>query len=78
MTRVALQSAIEDLFGVPGGSLKDSDSRDTIEGWSSIEDVNLLALIQSESGIDASAELLQAETIGELIGALEQKGIVTG
>ena len=78
MTRAEFQASVEDLFGVPPGSLKDSDSRETIENWSSLEDVNLLALIRAELGLDADAELIQVETIGELIGLLQDKGVLAG
>ena len=74
MTRLEFQSAVEDLFKVPRGSLKATDSRDTIEGWESFADVDLLNLIEKEFGIEAEAAIAEAETYGDLIRILESKG----
>jgi len=73
MTRLEFQSAVEDLFKVPRGSLKATDSRDTIEGWESFADVDLLNLIEKEFGIEAEAAIAEAETYGDLIRILESK-----
>jgi hypothetical protein len=78
MTRVQFQAAVEDLFGVPPGSLKDTDSRDTIDTWSSLEDLNLLALIRTELGLEAGADVVQVETVGELMALLTAKGALKG
>jgi hypothetical protein len=78
MTRLQFKAAVEDVFGVPAGSLKDSDSRETIETWSSLEDLNLLAMIHTELGWNADAEVIQVETIGELIELLDSKGVLKG
>ena len=74
MTRLEFQNAAEDLFKVPRGSLKATDSRDTIEGWESFVDVDLLNLIESEFGIEAEAAIVEAETYGDLVKVLESKG----
>ena len=74
MTRLDFQNAVEDLFKVPRGSLKPSDSRETVEGWQSFTDVDLLTLIEKEFGIDAEAALTEAETYGDLLLVLESKG----
>jgi acyl carrier protein len=78
MTRLEFQSAVEDLFKVPRGSLKATDSRDTIEGWESFADVDLLNLIEKEFGIEAEAAIAEAETYGDLIRILESKGAFRG
>ena len=74
MTRVEFQNAVEDLFKVPHGSLKNSDSRETIEGWNSFADVDVLSLIEKEFGIEAEGEITEAETFGGLLSFLEAKG----
>ena len=74
MTRAAFKTAVEELLGISPGTLRDTDSRDTIESWSSLEDLNLLALIRTDLGIEAGAEILQMETIGELLDWLAGQG----
>ena len=66
-------TVLEDIFDVPRGTLRESDSRDTIENWTSIADVQILTSITTEFGIEPDADLLQAETIGDLIAALESR-----
>jgi hypothetical protein len=74
MTKAAFQSALEEIFDVPRGSLQSTDSRDTIEGWTSLADVQVLTTISTEFGLEADAGLLQAETIGELLQVLQDRG----
>jgi acyl carrier protein len=71
MTRFAFLFLLEDILGVPRGSLKESDTRDTIAGWSSIADVQILTSIASEFGIEPDAPLMEAESIGDLLCVLE-------
>jgi acyl carrier protein len=68
MTRTAFKALLEELFRVPQGSLKESDSRETLENWSSLVDVEILTIISAELGVDA--ELLEYETVGELLDLL--------
>ena len=53
--------------------MQDSDSRETIESWSSIADVQILAMIASETGMEPEADLVQAETVGDLLRVLEER-----
>jgi hypothetical protein len=68
MTRTAFNALLEELFRVPQGSLKESDSRETIENWSSLVDVEIMTIISAELGVEA--ELLEYETVGELLDLL--------
>jgi acyl carrier protein len=74
MTRLEFQNAAEDMFKIPRGSLKPTDSRDTIEGWQSFVDVDLLSLIENQFGIQAESEIVEQETFGDLVQFLESKG----
>jgi acyl carrier protein len=76
MTRADFQAGVEDILAVPHGSLQDSDSRDTIESWSSIADVQIVTYLSSELGIEADAELIEAETFGDLVKKLEEMGVL--
>lgn len=69
MTRADFKSLLEEILRVPAGSLLESDSRETVENWSSLADVQIMTIIGSELGIEA--ELLEYETIGELLDLLE-------
>jgi len=54
--------------------LKESDTRDTIEGWTSVADVQILTLVSTEMGIEPEAELIEAETFGDMVDRLVEKG----
>jgi acyl carrier protein len=58
--------------------LQDSDSRDTIESWSSIADVQIVTYLSSELGIEPDAELIEAETFGDLVKKLEELRVLAG
>lgn len=69
MTRDAFTRLLEEILHVPPGTLDDSDSRHSLESWSSLADVEILTIIGSELGLDG--ELFEYETIGELLDLLE-------
>jgi acyl carrier protein len=75
MTRSGFKLVLEDILAVPRGSLTDADNRETVETWSSIADVQILTSITSEFGLEPEAELLEAETIGDLLKILENRNI---
>jgi acyl carrier protein len=74
MTVFEFQTAVEEILNVQRGSIKESDSRDSIASWSSLADVKIVALLSSESGIELDAELMEAETFGEMLKLLKQIG----
>lgn len=78
MTRLEFQNAAEDLFKIPRGSLKPTDSRDTIKGWESFVDVDLINLIEKQFGIEVESEIVEQETFGDLVQLLESKGAFSG
>ncbi len=73
MTKLDFQTAVEEILGIPSGTLKDSDNRNTIEGWSSLADVQIAAFVSSEGGIEPDSELMESETFGDLVRVLEAK-----
>jgi acyl carrier protein len=75
MTESAFRSAVEEILGAPRGSLQDTDTRDTVENWSSIADVQLFTLITSEFGIEPDEEILGAESIGDLTHVLSERRV---
>ena len=75
MTRPAFKALLEEIFRVPPGSLAESDTRETVENWSSLVDVEIMTIIGSELGVDA--ELLEYETVGELLDLLEGQQVFT-
>ena len=77
MTRAAFRAVLEEILSVDPGSLRDTDSRQTIEGWSSIVDVQIMAFVSSELGLEEEAEMLSFESIGELLDTLERRGALT-
>ena len=75
MTRTAFKSLLEEILRVPPGSLAESDTRETVENWSSLVDVEIMTIIGSELGVDA--ELLEYETVGEFLDLLEGQQVFT-
>jgi hypothetical protein len=73
MTRTAFLRALEEILGVPRGVLCDSDTRDTVEGWSSLADVQIFNLVASELGQEPDDEVLYADSVGELVGVLDRR-----
>ena len=75
MTRAAFKTLLEEILRVPAGSLTESDSRESVENWSSLVDVQILTIISSELGVDG--ELLEYQTVGELLDLLESQQVFT-
>ena len=49
-----------------------------VEAWSSLADAQILTSITSEFGLDPEAELLEAETIGDLLNILDLRQVLSG
>jgi hypothetical protein len=73
MTVADFKSALEDILDLPAGSLADTDSRETVKTWSSLADVQILTAIAAELGADPDPELLQVETVADMIEILRQR-----
>jgi hypothetical protein len=77
MTRLEFQHAVEDILEAPHGSLKETDSRDTVETWSSFVDVDIIGLIERNFDVEPEADLMEAETFGHILRILEAKKVFT-
>jgi hypothetical protein len=75
MTKTSFKALLEEILMVPAGGLGESDRRESVAGWSSLADVEILTVISSELGIDAEA--LEYETVGELLTHLDDRGAFT-
>ena len=75
MTKPAFKALLEEILRVPPGHLSDGDTRASVENWSSLADVEILTVISSELGVDA--ELLEYDTVGELLTQLEERQVFT-
>lgn len=75
MTRAAFKNLLEEILRVPPGTLAETETRETLENWSSLVDVQILTIISSELGVDA--ELLEYETVGELLDLLDRQQAFT-
>ncbi len=62
------------MLDVPARTLREDDSRDTVAQWTSLTDVQIFSLITSEFGIEPDGELIEAETVGDLIEVLQRRG----
>ena len=74
MTKRRFRSMLEELLSVPAGALRDSDTRETIPTWTSLVDVQIAVVLDSELGLQEEAEILDYNTVGELLAALDERG----
>ncbi len=74
MTRTDFVRALEEIFGLERRTLREDSSRETIEEWTSLADVQIFSLIESEFGIEPNEELISAETVGGLLRILQDRG----
>ena len=74
MTRSGFLRAIEEMLGVATRTLREEDSRRTVAQWTSLADVQIFSLITSEFDIEPDNELIEAETVGDLLRVLESRG----
>ncbi len=75
MTKPAFKALLEEILRVPPGQLSEADTRDSVENWSSLADVEILTVISSELGVDAEA--FEYETVGDLLTQLEERQVFT-
>jgi hypothetical protein len=73
MTKTAFKTLLEEILRVSPGELSDTDTRETVENWSSLADVEILTVISSELGVDA--ELIEYDSVGELLTELEEREV---
>jgi acyl carrier protein len=74
MTRSGFLNAVQEMLGIPMRTLREEDSRETIAQWTSLADVQIFSLITSEFGIEPDDKLIEAETVGDLLRLLEERG----
>jgi acyl carrier protein len=72
MTKAAFIATLEEVLGVRPGELQVTDTRETVPGWSSLIDVNILTVIFSELGIEAEEDLLDYKSVGDLLEILDR------
>jgi acyl carrier protein len=65
---------MEEMLGVEPRTLREEDNRQTVAQWTSLADVQIFFLITSEFGIEPDGELIEAETVGDLLGVLQSRG----
>ncbi len=78
MTKPAFVATLEEIIGVGPGALQASDTRETVPGWSSLTDVNILTVVFSELGIEAEEDLLDYKSVGELLEILDRLNAFSG
>lgn len=77
MTSDGFKTILADLIHCKREELRETDTRDTHAGWSSVADVQLLALIESDLQIEPDANFLDAftgcDTVGDLLRLLQTR-----
>jgi acyl carrier protein len=74
MTRTNFVHALEEIFGLERRTLREDSGRETVDEWTSVADVQIFSLIESEFGIEPNEQLIGAETVGELLRVLQDHG----
>jgi len=78
MTKASFRSMLEEILAVDPGSLHDGDTRATVEHWTSLADVQIMTVVATDLALNDEAELLEYDSIGELLSQLEQRGVFAG
>ncbi|MEO6236997.1 MAG: hypothetical protein ABIQ52_08355 [Vicinamibacterales bacterium] len=78
MTKAAFVATLEEILGVGPGALQAGDTRETVPGWSSLIDVNILTVIFSDLGIEAEEDLLDYKSVGDLLEVLDHLDAFSG
>ena len=73
--RAAFKTLLEEILRVPPGTLRETDTRASIENWSSLADVEILTVIDIVLGVDA--ESFEYESIGDLLDLLDKEQVFT-
>jgi acyl carrier protein len=76
MTPDQFKSILADLIHCKPEDLRDTDTRDTHAGWSSVADIQILAVIESDLRIESDANFLDAftgcDSVGDLLRLLRE------
>lgn len=75
MTKEAFRGAVEEILGASRGSLRDEDTRDTVDSWTSVADVQIFTLITAEFGVEPDDDILAAESVGDLTRVLATRHV---
>jgi acyl carrier protein len=75
MTRNGFRELIADLLGTTAAQLPDATEKESVGSWSSLVDVQIAAAIQTELGVEPTAEMIEAHTVGQLLDLLEAAGV---
>jgi hypothetical protein len=78
VTRSGFLRAMEEILGIPTRTLREADCRQTVAQWTSLADVQIFSLITSELSIEPDGELIEAETVGDLLRVLQSRGAFSG
>jgi hypothetical protein len=65
---------MEEMIGIPARTLREEDSRHTQPQWTSLVDVQIFSLITSEFGVEPDSDLIEADTVGDLLRTLRARG----
>lgn len=74
MTRPEFLHGLEEILGIAKGTLRQADDRTTVAEWTSLADVKIFAFIESELGLDPDDQLIEASSVADLLGILEDRG----
>ncbi len=65
---------MSDLFGVDPATLTIQSSKATVEGWDSLQQVNLLLDIEQRFDLQLqSEEIAKLKTVGDIVAMIERK-----
>lgn len=69
-----LNEVFRDVFDEESITVNDSTTADDIEGWDSLEHINLIAAVESEFGIKFSmGQVVTMKNVGEMADIILQK-----
>ena len=75
MTRTGFVCALEEILALKRRTLREDSSRDSLEEWKSLADVQIFRLFEREFGIEPSEQRLSAESVGDLLRIVESSDV---
>lgn len=77
--RERVQGVFADVFDDPGLVLRDDMNANDIEGWDSLNHINLIMGVEAEFGVQfEGSEIAELANVGDLFALLERNGVTDG
>lgn len=78
-TRERVRVIFADVFDAPDFELRDDMTADDVEGWDSLNHINLIIAIENEFAVQfEGTEIAALANVGDLFALLASRGVTNG